>query len=142
MKKVGEAEMNKTMFTRMAGALFSSGRCYAVYNTRDAVMKWSGMGEYKALHSLIELARLNAGISAVDSAILFGQSGETVLRTLLESDKTSGWSFDSIPFTATFILFRWTKADPAAALFPYRTGKRSSLNFYLSLRSDPMTEGF
>lgn len=98
LKKVGEAEMNKTMFTRMTGALFSSGKCYAVYNTRDAVMKWSGMGEYKALHSLIELARLNAGISQVDSAILFGQSGETALRTLLESDKTRRleFRFDSI----------------------------------------------
>ena len=61
-------------------------------------MKWSGMGEYKALHSLIELARLNAGILEVDSAILFGQSGETALRTLLESDKTRRleFRFDSI----------------------------------------------
>lgn len=98
MKKVGEMEMNKTMFTRMAGALFSSGRCYAVYNTRNAVMKWSGMGEFKALHSVIELARLNAGISGVDSAVLLGRSGDVALQTLLESDKSRRleFRFDSI----------------------------------------------
>ncbi len=53
--------MNKTIFTCLTGALFFSlGYCYAVYNTRDAVMKWSGMGEFKtARHE--ELARMNAG---------------------------------------------------------------------------------
>lgn len=98
IKRVGETEMNKTMFTRMTGALFAPGCCFAVYNTRDAVMKWSGMGEFKARYSLIELARLNAGISEVDSAILFGRSGETALKTLLESDKSRRleFGFDSI----------------------------------------------
>lgn len=94
MKKVGDGmEMNKTMFTRMMGAVFSGGNCYAVYNTRDAVMKWNGMGEFKALHSLIELARLNAGISDVDSALLIGQSEETALNTLIESDRSRRPSF-------------------------------------------------
>lgn len=106
MKKVGETEMNKTMFTRMAGAVFSSGNCYAVYNTRNAVMKWSGMGEFKALHSVIELARLNAGISGVDSAVLFGRSGDVALQTLLESDKSRKleFRFDSIYRHVHFIL--------------------------------------
>lgn len=93
IKKVGEAEMNKTMFTRMVGAVFTSGRCYAVYNTRDAVMKWNGMGEFKTLHSLTETARLNAGISSISEAILIGQSGETALSTLLESEKTRRLEF-------------------------------------------------
>lgn len=94
LKKVGDGlEMNKTMFTRMVGAVFSNGDCYAVYNTRDAVMKWSGMGEFKTLHSLIEIARLNAGIPEVNSALLIGQSEETALATLIESDKTRRFSF-------------------------------------------------
>ncbi len=38
IKRVGGAEMNKTMFTRMAGAVFSLGGCYAVYNTRASVV--------------------------------------------------------------------------------------------------------
>lgn len=98
IKKVGDTEMNKTMFTRMVGALFAPGSCYAVYNTRNAAMKWSGMGEFKALHSLIELARLNAGIGRIDSAVLLGGSEEIALRTLLESDKSRRleFRFDSI----------------------------------------------
>lgn len=90
--------MNKTMFTRMVGALFAPGSCFAVYNTRNAAMKWSGMGEFKALHSLIELARLNAGITRSDSAVLLGESEEIALRTLLESDKSRRlqFRFDSI----------------------------------------------
>ena len=58
-----------------------------VYNTRNAAMKWNGMGEFKALHSLTELARMNAGVQSIDSAILLGESYDTALTTLLESDK-------------------------------------------------------
>lgn len=50
-------------------------------------MKWNGMGEFKALHSLTELARMNAGVQSIDSAILLGESYDTALTTLLESDK-------------------------------------------------------
>lgn len=98
LKNVGAGESNKTMFTRTVGALFAHGNCYAVYNTRDAVMKWSGMGEFKALHSLIEVARLNAGIRTVDTAILFGRSDEVALQTLLESDQSRRreFRFDTI----------------------------------------------
>lgn len=98
LKRIGGTEMNKTMFTRMTGALFSCGNCYAVYNTRDATMKWSGMGEFKALHSLIETARLNAGISQVNAAILFGRSEKVALDTLMESDKSRRmeFRFDSV----------------------------------------------
>lgn len=98
LKKVGGNEMNKTMFTRMVGALFSQCSCYAVYNTRAAVMKWSGMGEFKALHHLLELGRLNADITRMDSAVLLGESDSVALRTLLESDKSRRleFRFDSI----------------------------------------------
>lgn len=98
LKRVGETEMNKTMFTRVAGAVFNSDNCYAVYNTRNATMKWNGMGEFKTLHSLLEVSRLNSGINSLDSAILFGQSGDTALNTLIESDKNRRleFRFDSI----------------------------------------------
>ena len=86
-KKINPAEQNKTMFTRIIGAMVYPGGCYAVYNTRSAAMKWNGMGEFKALHSLIELARMNAGVQSVDSAILLGVSYDTALTTLLESEK-------------------------------------------------------
>ncbi len=98
IKKIGQAEMNKTMFTRMVGAIFSHDSCYAVYNTRAAAMKWSGMGEFKALHNLTEVGRLNAGTDQISSAVLFGESGEIALKTLLESDKSRRleFRFDSI----------------------------------------------
>lgn len=93
IKRVGGTEMNKTMFTRMTGAIFSSANCYAVYNTRDAVMKWSGMGEFKTLHSLMEIARLNANIPEIDTAVLFGRSEEVALKTLIQSDKSRRMEF-------------------------------------------------
>lgn len=106
LKKVGESEMNKTMFTRMVGAVFVSGSCFAVYNTRGTAMKWSGMGEFKALHSLLEVGRLNTCMTAVDAALLFGESGSVALRTLLESDKSRRleFRFDSIYRHIYFIL--------------------------------------
>lgn len=93
LKKIGLAEMNKTMFTRMVGAFFCENSCYAVYNTRESVMKWNGMGEFKTLHSLLEIGRLNAGITRVDSALLFGESDSVALNTMLESDKNKRTEF-------------------------------------------------
>lgn len=89
LKRLDGAEMNKTIFTRLTGALFSPGCCYAVYNTQNRVMKWSGMGEFKTACHLTELARMNAGVSRVDRALLIGGQMDTALETLLESDKSS-----------------------------------------------------
>ena len=98
LKHVGQLELNKTMFTRMVGAVFSHQKCFAVYNTRNSVMKWNGMGEFKALHSLTEIARMNANVTSIDSAILFGQSDKVLLDTLMANDqnKRLEFRFDSI----------------------------------------------
>lgn len=88
IKKLSTDELNKTIYTRVVGAMFCHDSVYAVYNTREAVMKWSGMGELKTVNFLTELARMNAGVATVNSAILFGASPETALSTILESDKT------------------------------------------------------
>lgn len=93
LKHIGQTEMNKTMFTRIAGSIFIKHNCYAVYNTRNAVMKWNGMGEFKTLHSLIEVARLNAGVSQIDTAILFGESYKTAYKTMLENQKNRRLEF-------------------------------------------------
>ena len=93
LKAIGQIEMNKTMFTRMVGAIFSYQKCFAVYNTRNSVMKWNGMGEFKALHSLIEIARMNAGINNIDSAILFGQSDKVLLDTLMTNEENHRLEF-------------------------------------------------
>ncbi len=98
LKQIGQIEQNKTLFTRTVGAIFTPGTVMAVYNTRDATMKWNGMGEFKTMHSLLEVARMNAGVSELNSAILFGQSDSVAMNTLLESDQTRRmeFRFDSI----------------------------------------------
>ena len=87
-KKLDTDEFNKTMFTRIVGAIFYPGGVYAVYNTREATMKWSGMGEFKASRHLLDLSRANAGIHEVNSALLIGGEPSIALQTLIESDKT------------------------------------------------------
>lgn len=87
IKRVFDAGLNKTTFTRMVGADISADNCYAVYNTRRAAMKWNGMGEFKTQGSLNDLARLNTGITTVDSAILFGVSEEIALQSFSEKSK-------------------------------------------------------
>jgi len=91
-------DINKTMYTRIVGALFVGEACFAVYNTRNAVMKWCGRGEFKAKQALIDLGRMNAGIQDIDSAILFGADAETVLNTLIAEDEKykKEYRFDSI----------------------------------------------
>lgn len=85
VKRLEKSELSKTIFTRLTGALFSYGTCYAVYNTRDAIMKWSGMGEFKTANHLTEVARMNAGVERVDRALLLGQGSNIALTTLLSS---------------------------------------------------------
>ena len=98
IKALDALDLNKTIFTRVVGALFTEDSVYAVYNTRDAVMRWSGLGEFKTLHHLTEIARMNAGVTDIDSAILFGRDPDIALATLLDSDKTrrKEMRFDSI----------------------------------------------
>ena len=88
LKRLDSTEMNKTIFTRLTGALFAYETCWAVYNTRGAVMKWSGMGEFKTAQHLAELARMNAGLPRADHALLLGESMDVALRTMEESDKS------------------------------------------------------
>jgi len=87
-KKLDITEFNKTMYTRIVGAVFYPGGVYAVYNTRDAVMKWSGSGEFRALLHLQDLSRMNAGVKEITSALLFGNSPEIAMNTIIESDKS------------------------------------------------------
>ena len=88
LKRIGDREMNKTMFTRMVGTVYVGNKSYVVYNTRDSVMKWNGKGEFKTIHSVTDISRLNAGFDALPSAILFGESESVALNTLVESDKS------------------------------------------------------
>lgn len=105
MKQVGQIEQNKTIFTRMVGAIFTPSNLMAVYNTRNSTMKWSGMGEFKTLYSLLEIARMNSALTQINSVILFGQSDSVALRTLMESNKSRRmeFRFDAIYKNVYFI---------------------------------------
>jgi len=100
-------DMDKTMFTRIVGALFYPGGCYAVYNTRNAVMKWSGVGEIRAKLYLSGIKPYNAGSHGVESALLLGNDPGVALQTVLESDKTKNprktMRFDKIYRSVHFV---------------------------------------
>ena len=82
LKNLWDGEIKKIQYVRMSGLVLSRYGGMAVYNTRDAVMKWSGEGEYKAYLSMSTLAHINTRADSVESAILFGRSEEVALRTI------------------------------------------------------------
>ena len=98
LKYFGDDDINKISFSRITGALFYPGGCYAVYNSRNYLMVWNGRGESKARDHLTKVARKNAEIEEVTSAILFGSDygvAEITLRSLSNYRKIEN-RFDSI----------------------------------------------
>ena len=73
LKHVGNDDVNKISFSRITGALFYPGGCYAVYNGRDYLMNRNGRGESKTRLILTEIGRMNALVEEVTSAILLGK---------------------------------------------------------------------
>lgn len=98
LKNAGDDGGNRTKFSRITGAVFYRGGCYAVYNSRDALMKWNGQGEMKTRLYLAQLARMNADIPDVDSAVMLGSGYNLALRTLgsLDGITRSDMRFDRI----------------------------------------------
>lgn len=90
LKLSNDGEVNKTGFSRITGAVFTRGDCYAVYNTRNAVMKWSGKGETKAMVSLKQLSIVNSGIDPDRLPVLFfGASHEVAFCSMLAMRKAT-----------------------------------------------------
>ena len=87
LKKIKIEEINKIMFTRIVGVLVGAENCYAVYNSRNALMKWMGHGEQKAKEFIGCLIRSSAS-TYMNSGILFGSDMNVALRTLQETDRT------------------------------------------------------
>lgn len=98
LKYFGDDDINKISFSRVTGALFYPGGCYAVYNSRNYLMKWNGRGESKVRDHLTRVARMNADIDDVNSAILFGSDYGIAEQTLqsLSSYRKPENRFDSI----------------------------------------------
>lgn len=87
--KNSDEEVKKTQYARFIGAVFTEDAGMAVYNTRNSVMKWNGMGEFKAKDAIQKLAVRNTYAKEITSAILLGQSMEIAERTMK--------SFDHVP---------------------------------------------
>lgn len=82
LKEFYADEMEKTGFTRIAGAIVYPQGVYAVYNTRDQPMLWRGRGEEKAQILLSSIFRAGGFRTEVDSAILVGRDFRTAAATL------------------------------------------------------------
>ena len=82
LKHVGDDSVSKIAFSRITGMLFSPGGCYAVYNSRDTRMNWNGRGEGKVRLHLSSLARMNAGVDEVNSAMMLGTDYQVAKLTL------------------------------------------------------------
>lgn len=98
LKHFGQDSVNKIAFSRITGMLFSHGGCYAVYNSRGALMNWNGRGEGKVKLHLSSLARMNAGIDEVESALMIAADYEIAKQTLAFLGKVNRveMRFDSI----------------------------------------------
>ena len=91
LKLVDEEGMKRVMFSRIVGLMYLGNKGYAVYNTRNAPIKWYGNGESKAKVFLSDIVGSNddphtridsSSIWYVDSAILFGKTDDVALETL------------------------------------------------------------
>ena len=90
LKFTDDGEGNKTGFSRITGAVFAGGECYAVYNTRSSVMKWSGKGETKTMVNLKQLSIVNSGVDPDRLPVLFfGASQEVAFRSMLSMRKAT-----------------------------------------------------
>ncbi len=105
LKNIGEDEANKLRYSRITGAIFYPGGCYAVYNSRDTLMKWKGKGEAKARFGLEEIAVQNAEVETVPSAIMFGRDYELALRTIeqLSGSDQKDFQYDGIYTSLHFL---------------------------------------
>ena len=94
LKLTDNGEGNKTGFSRITGAVFAGGECYAVYNTRNSVMKWSGEGESKAMINLNILMKSNARIDNTNPPVLlFGASQEIAFQSMISMRKATNVRF-------------------------------------------------
>ena len=98
LKKIRNGELKKIQYARVIGAVYSQSTAISVFNTRNTVMKWNGMGEFKARLSLCDLAQRNTTTSRIDAAILFGNSTEIAMRTVdaLRKDRRLELRFDNV----------------------------------------------
>lgn len=105
LKRAGGDDLKKASYSRILGLLFSPGNRYAVYNARNAAMKWAGQSEFKAKSIVSDLCRVNTGGKPLESAVLLGKNYDVALRMLGERDKNrkDSFRFDTVYHQVYFI---------------------------------------
>ncbi len=105
LKKLRNGELKKVQYARVVGAVFAQSTAISVFNTRNAIMKWNGMGEFKARLNLRDIAKQNTAASKIDTAILFGNSTEIAVRTVdaVRKDRQLELRFDGVYFHICFV---------------------------------------
>ena len=69
LKGLENQELKKTVFTRLTGALFANGQCFALYNLGNGMQKLWENSEIKMRHTLSELNLNNGGTHSTHKAI-------------------------------------------------------------------------
>ena len=82
LKTLRLVEYNKFKYARTVGLLAYPGGAYAVYNTRNAAMKWKGKGERNSKADLSNIASWNFGLNGIDAALIMGNSADIALQTM------------------------------------------------------------
>lgn len=113
LKKLRNGELKKIQYARVVGAVYSQSSAISVFNTRDSVMKWNGMGEFKARLSLGDIAKRNTPVSRIDAAILFGNSTEIAVRTIdaMRKSKRLELRFDNVYRYVCFVPLSMEAVD-------------------------------
>lgn len=82
LNKLRTEEQKTQLLTQMTGVIFALEQAFTVYNTRDLIFKWQGLYEQRMFLYANHLARQNAGVKAINGAIVFVK----MLRILFVSD--------------------------------------------------------
>ena len=87
IKNMNEDESVKLKYILALGTVISRDAAYVVYNTRDKVMRWNGLGEQKAREIMNNLAHRNTEADESRSCMLFANNAQAILETIKNSLK-------------------------------------------------------
>ena len=139
LKKIDPDGFNKTKYARIVGALFYQTGCYAVYNLRDALMKWKPESELKIKLDLTDICTMNTKTQVVHSTIFFGTSYQTGLRVLQEwkDNKDNRKLFTAVYQHVHFIPINDFGLISSESLHS-QTGMNCCFGYSSSIQTEPM----
>lgn len=86
IKRECNLQSDKYTNSRVVGAMMTPHESFVVYNARDNIMKWAGLGESK-MHSHIQnYAALNTRNGSLTKSIIMGKSLEAIIEMIEPTD--------------------------------------------------------